>query len=152
MACPAGLGALAMTVRPPPVTAPATTACFNASVNPGASVARYVIAALSLKLVRIVSNQTNRGTRPRLLGTGFDPPSLQPAVNDQARKKETDEKRRPEIEFLLIVGRGLGKRQKEQKASDEKRRAVRDEHDKRHEGDLRPDEPQGNVGSAALRL
>ena len=31
MLWPAGLGALAMTVRPPPVTAPATTACFALS-------------------------------------------------------------------------------------------------------------------------
>ncbi len=38
--CPAGFGALAITVRPPPVTAPATTAYFNPSVKCGASVAK----------------------------------------------------------------------------------------------------------------
>ena len=38
--CPAGLGALAMTVKPPPVTAPATTAYFEASAKFGTSVAR----------------------------------------------------------------------------------------------------------------
>gem|GEM_PF-6778312 len=38
--CPAGFGALAMTVRPPPVTAPATTANFSFSEKPGANVAR----------------------------------------------------------------------------------------------------------------
>jgi len=37
---PAGLGALAMTVRPPPVTAPATTAYFEVSASPGTRVAR----------------------------------------------------------------------------------------------------------------
>jgi hypothetical protein len=38
--CPAGFGALAITVNPPPVTAPATTAYFKAGVNPGTSEAR----------------------------------------------------------------------------------------------------------------
>ena len=33
---------MAITVRPPPVTAPATTAYFSGSVNPGTRVARYV--------------------------------------------------------------------------------------------------------------
>ena len=32
---PAGFGALAITVNPPPVTAPATTAYFSGSVKPG---------------------------------------------------------------------------------------------------------------------
>ena len=31
---PAGLGAFAITVRPPPVTAPATKATLNSSLNP----------------------------------------------------------------------------------------------------------------------
>ena len=38
--CPAGLGALAITVKPPPVTAPATTAYLEASAKFGTSVAR----------------------------------------------------------------------------------------------------------------
>src|SRR5687768_10078719 len=54
---PAGLGALAMTVRPPPVTAPATTAYFISGVRLGTSEARYVMAALSLKAVRTVAPQ-----------------------------------------------------------------------------------------------
>jgi hypothetical protein len=37
---PAGLGALAMTVRPPPATAPATTVYLRLSVNPGTRVLR----------------------------------------------------------------------------------------------------------------
>ena len=41
---PAGFGALAITVKPPPVTAPATTAYLSSSVNPGTSVLRKVIA------------------------------------------------------------------------------------------------------------
>ena len=36
---PAGLGAFAMMVNPPPVTAPATTAYLSPSLNPGTSVA-----------------------------------------------------------------------------------------------------------------
>ena len=34
MAIPAGLGALAITVNPPPVTAPATSAILNSSDKP----------------------------------------------------------------------------------------------------------------------
>ena len=49
IATPAGLGALAIMVSPPPATAPATTAYFKDSVKPGTSVLRKVIAALSLK-------------------------------------------------------------------------------------------------------
>src|ERR1051325_11282353 len=51
MDCRAGLGALAITVNSPPATAPATTAYFSDSLNPGTRDARYVIAALSLKAV-----------------------------------------------------------------------------------------------------
>ena len=40
MACPAGLGALAITVSPPPVTAPATTANFAVVARSGACDAR----------------------------------------------------------------------------------------------------------------
>ena len=36
---PAGFGALAMTVNPPPVTAPSTTATFRLSLRSGTSVA-----------------------------------------------------------------------------------------------------------------
>ena len=39
-ACPAGLGALAITVSPPPTTAPSTTAILRASPRLGTSVAR----------------------------------------------------------------------------------------------------------------
>ena len=45
---PAGLGALAITVKPPPATAPATTAYLSASVKFGTKVLRNVMAALSL--------------------------------------------------------------------------------------------------------
>ena len=57
--CPAGLGALAITVNPPPVTAPATTAYLNRSaerlsiLKSGTCEAKKVIAALSLKAVNI---------------------------------------------------------------------------------------------------
>jgi len=50
-----GFGELAITVSPPPVTAAAITTYLNASENPGTRDARYVIAALSLKAVRIVA-------------------------------------------------------------------------------------------------
>ena len=52
---PAGFGAFAITVSPPPVTAPATTAYLEASLKFGTKVARYVIAALSLNAVNIVA-------------------------------------------------------------------------------------------------
>ena len=45
MAWPAGVGAFAITVSPPPVTAPATTAYLAASLKPGTSVARWVMSA-----------------------------------------------------------------------------------------------------------
>ena len=53
--CPAGFGALAITVNPPPVTAPATTAYFAVMENSGTKVLRKVIAALSLNAVRTVA-------------------------------------------------------------------------------------------------
>src|ERR1035437_6289423 len=52
---PAGFGALAMTVRPPPVTAPDSTAYLSAGVRPPAWAASRVMAALSLNDVRIVA-------------------------------------------------------------------------------------------------
>ena len=56
MACPAGLGALAITVRPPPVTAPATTEYLTASGRLGTVDARKVTAALSLNAVSSVGS------------------------------------------------------------------------------------------------
>jgi hypothetical protein len=50
-----GFGVLAMMVRRPPVTAPATTAYLTPSVNPGTRVLRYVMAAFSIKAVKIVA-------------------------------------------------------------------------------------------------
>ena len=51
MEYPAGLGALAMTVRPPPTTAPATSEYFIASVKVGTWDPRNVRAALSVMAV-----------------------------------------------------------------------------------------------------
>ena len=51
IACPAGFGALAITVRPPPVTAPATTAYLIASGKFGTVLDKNVTEALSLKAV-----------------------------------------------------------------------------------------------------
>src|SRR5207248_2049430 len=66
---PAGFGALAITVRPPPATAPARTAYLKASLKPGTSEARYVMAALSLKAVRATAPKNN-GISLRRLRTG----------------------------------------------------------------------------------
>ena len=55
MAKPAGLGALAMTVRPPPVTAPATREYWNSGLVPSSKEPRYVSAALSVNAVRNVA-------------------------------------------------------------------------------------------------
>ena len=49
MLSPAGLGALAITVNPPPATAPATTEYFAASEKSGTRVLKKVMAALSLR-------------------------------------------------------------------------------------------------------
>src|SRR5690606_5554280 len=64
-AWPAGFGALAMTVRPPPVTAPASTAYLSEGPRPSTWLARKVIAALSLKDVRMVEPM-NKGHSVRL--------------------------------------------------------------------------------------
>src|SRR5215475_11963462 len=66
---PAGFGALAMTVNPPPATAPATTAYFNDSRKSGTSDARYVIAALSLNAVSVTAPK-KRETSSRPLSVG----------------------------------------------------------------------------------
>ena len=52
---PAGFGALAITVKPPPVTAPETTAYLNSSEIPSTSDAKYVKAALSVIAVKAVA-------------------------------------------------------------------------------------------------
>jgi hypothetical protein len=52
---PAGFGALAMTVNPPPETAPATSAYFNGSLRPSTSDPRNVSAALSVIAVNPVA-------------------------------------------------------------------------------------------------
>src|SRR5215475_13596958 len=66
---PAGFGAFAITVKPPPATAPATTAYFSDSRKSGTSDARYVIAALSLKAVSVTAPK-KRETSSRPLSVG----------------------------------------------------------------------------------
>ena len=66
---PAGLGAFAITVNPPPVTAPATTAYFAEIAKSGTKVLKYVIAALSLNAVSTVAININ-GKSPREPKTG----------------------------------------------------------------------------------
>src|SRR4051812_5460296 len=65
---PAGFGALAMTVKPPPATAPATSAYLNPGVTSGTNEPRYVSAALSVNAVSAVA------PRNRLV-------SVRPAIN-----------------------------------------------------------------------
>lgn len=96
---PAGLGALAITVRPPPVTAPATTAYCNALAysasaanlwsNAGTCDARKVIAALSLNAVNKVE-PINNGISPSIERTGaIHQPCRPPCVTRPAKKKPT---------------------------------------------------------------
>ena len=109
MLWPAGLGALAITVRPPPVTAPATTAYSNprasaraapvletqlsatriSGLKAGTCEARNVIAALSLNAVKTVAPMNN-GTSASELRTGeIHQPCKPPCVTSPARKKPT---------------------------------------------------------------
>ena len=53
MAMPAGFGALAMTVNPPPATAPPTKANLNSNDVPLTNDPRYVSAALSVIAVSV---------------------------------------------------------------------------------------------------
>ena len=66
---PAGFGALAITVNPPPVTAPATNAYFDSSLKPGTRLPRYVSAALSVTAVRAVEPR-NKGRLSNLARSG----------------------------------------------------------------------------------
>ena len=66
---PAGLGALVITVSPPPAAAPATTVYLRLSVKPGTGVFRKVMAALSLNAVRTVALSI-REIRERLPRSG----------------------------------------------------------------------------------
>ena len=109
MLWPAGLGALAITVRPPPVTAPATTAYSSpralaralpvletqlsatriSGLKAGTCEARNVIAALSLNAVNIVA-PIKSGTSDSELSTGeIHQPCKPPCVTSPARKKPT---------------------------------------------------------------
>ena len=87
--CPAGFGALAITVNPPPVTAPATTAYFAVMENSGTKVLRKVIAALSLNAVRTIAVSIN-GKSPSEPSTGaIHQACIPPCVTKPARKKPT---------------------------------------------------------------
>ena len=86
---PAGFGALAMTVRPPPATAPATSAYFEGSLRPSTREPRYVSAALSVIAVRPVALR-NRGRLPMVPMVGCSHQCWKaPMVTRPARKKPT---------------------------------------------------------------
>lgn len=74
---PAGFGALAITVKPPPVIAPAITAYLSEEDKSGTTVAKCVMAALSLNAVKIVA-PIIIGNSVRLPSTGLIHHSWQP--------------------------------------------------------------------------
>ena len=98
MLWPAGFGALAMTVKPPPVTAPATTACCKTAFDEklGTNVAKKVIAALSLNAVNTTEDK-NRGKAFNLDKiTSNHQPCNVPCVINPAKKNIT---KRGEVKF-----------------------------------------------------
>ena len=124
-----------MTVKPPPVTAPASTAYFNCGQRPSTWLARKVIAALSLKDVRMVAPM-NSGHSLRLEMIGAEPPALEAAVDDQSGEEESDQHGAAQVDFILVVGGGLREREEEQEAADEQRRIVGERHGPGHEGEV----------------
>src|SRR5699024_2561159 len=86
---PAGLGALAMTVNPPPATEPATNIYRHSSLVPSTREPKYVSAALSVIAVRAIAPQKrmNGGKPPnRLCNHHFCRP---PKITKPAKKKPT---------------------------------------------------------------
>jgi hypothetical protein len=88
-ATPAGFGALAITVSPPPATAPATSMYFDSSEMPLMSEPRYVSAALSVMAVRpSAPKKSASGSRPATSGCSHQ--RLQaPSTTSPARKNAT---------------------------------------------------------------
>ena len=81
----------AMTVKPPPVTAPATSAWRSGSAVPPPGVLRWVCAALSVMAVSAVVPK-EQGISPRLWMRGFQPVTLERAQCDQAREEKSHQK------------------------------------------------------------
>ena len=74
MTYPAGLGALPMTVSPPPATTPENRAYLNAAPQVGTNVERYEIDVLSLKAVSMIDTpNTPRGDRLSSKSTTHQP-------------------------------------------------------------------------------
>jgi len=93
---PAGLGAFAITVNPPPVTAPATTAYLNFSaviesiLKLGTCEAKKVIAALSLNAVN-TTEPMNSAVSLNADKTGdIHHPCNPPCVTSPAKKSPTN--------------------------------------------------------------
>ena len=86
-----------MTVKPPPTTAPCTTAMRSGSSKAGTSVARNVMSALSLNAVRMVDAKKS-GTASSRLSTGaIHQPCKPPWITRPPRKKPTSSGVRSEI-------------------------------------------------------
>ena len=103
-----------MTVRPPPTTAPATTACLRASLKSGYQGGKVRDGRV------VVERRQKRGTKKqRHLGQPTEywtnPPALQSPVHHQAGQKEPDQQRRSESHLGLVVLSGAHEREIERK-------------------------------------
>ena len=102
---PAGLGALAITVRPPPAMAPATTANFNSSVNPGNERGEIGDGGV------VIEGSEHHGAdhqRPfsEIAKHWSNPPSLASSMDHQRCEKKSNKHRAAQIDrALMALGR-----------------------------------------------
>ncbi len=122
-AWPAGFGALAITVRPPPATAPSNDRQLRRLVE-----RRHERREIGDERVVVERGQHARAEEERRLREagedGRDPPALKPAVNHEAGEEEADEQRRTAAS--AGSGRAPSPREAEedQEAAQEQRRVV----------------------------
>lgn len=120
---PAGFGALAMMVRPPPVTAPATIAYLNSAAPP-------LDQRGQIGQRRIVGNRRQANgqiKQERRLDTDqrrLQPPLLQAAKHDQTGQKEGDQQAFAQDQTILIALVGFGIAEEEQEQAHEDCRVV----------------------------
>ena len=140
-AWPAGFGAFAITVNPPPTTAPCTMASFDSGPRSGHQ--RREIGDERVVVDRRQDRSAReQGSFRQPAEHRSDPPALQPAVDDEAGQEEADEQRCLQFDATLIRGGRADEAEEEEKATEEQRGIVRVEHRPCHEADMNGDDPR----------
>lgn len=133
-----------MTVKPPPATAPLMMAYFAPSLRLFTWLVQECDQRVVIEGGQRGSSQMHGPVAQTTAQHGFQPPRLQPTMNDQAREEETNHERPAEIEFRLVVPCSLNHPHEEEESANKHRGVMRRHHRPQQEEKVTDGDPSGH--------